>query len=94
MKMAKINFTQLEKETLVELIEERRSIVEGKKNDVTSIKRKEEAWEIITVNFNSRVGVNKRSDKQLRGLWKNLKSQTRKDVASDRRERVKLVAEH
>ncbi|KAK3084190.1 hypothetical protein FSP39_009793 [Pinctada imbricata] len=83
------NFSELEKEVLSELIERRKNIIENKQNDGRMITKKSNEWNIIEKEFNSRHGVNFRSLKQLKSLWKNLKARAKTAVAKERREKKK-----
>ncbi len=85
----KTNYSALEKNVLLELVEERKDIIENKKNDGRMIGKKEEAWQDICKIFGSRHGVNKRTVKQLKALWKNMKGKAKKAIATERRERIK-----
>ena len=53
------------------------------------LRKKDKAWQKITDLFNARYGVNKRTKKQLKDAWQNLKKVTKKDVAVDKREKRK-----
>lgn len=83
------NFTELEKETLLELVNSKKSIIESKTNDGKMVGRKNKEWENIGKEFNSRHGVHIRTLTQLKSLWKNLKARAKSAVAKDRREKKK-----
>jgi hypothetical protein len=87
------NFSELEKEVLLELIGTRKNIIENKQNDGRMISKKNAEWSNIEKEFNSRYGINKRSLTQLKSLWKNLKARTKSVVAKERRERKKTGGE-
>ncbi|KAL1516465.1 hypothetical protein ABEB36_000374 [Hypothenemus hampei] len=69
-------FIAEEKNFLMFLIEQYKNVIENKKTDANSNRAKAEAWHKICVSFNSR--FSKRTEKQLRKLWDNMKSKTRK----------------
>lgn len=81
------NFSELEKETVLELVEKEKHIIEDKRNDGRMVAKKEKAWESLTRDFNSRPGVNKRTTPQLKRLWKNLKGKAKKSLAEERKSR-------
>lgn len=83
------NFTELEKAVLLELVSEKKSVIESKQNDGRMICKKKKEWENIENAFNARHGVNTRSITQLKSLWKNLKARAKADVAKERRDRRK-----
>jgi hypothetical protein len=70
------NFSELEKEILLELIHAKKDIIENKQNDGRMVCKKNTEWTNIEKEFNSRHGVNKRTITQLKSLWKNLKART------------------
>ena len=53
------------------------------------LRKKDKAWQKITDLFNARYGVNKRTKKQLKDAWQNLKKVAKKEVAVDKRENRK-----
>ncbi|XP_062619358.1 myb/SANT-like DNA-binding domain-containing protein 3 [Saccostrea cucullata] len=83
------NFSELEKEILLELIHARKDIIENKQNDGRMVSKKNTEWINIEKEFNSRHGVNKRTIIQLKSLWKNLKARTKSAVAKERRDKRK-----
>ncbi|XP_062584822.1 myb/SANT-like DNA-binding domain-containing protein 3 [Saccostrea cucullata] len=83
------NFSELEKEILLELIHARKDIIENKQNDGRMVSKKNTEWINIEKEFNSRHGVNKRTITQLKSLWKNLKARTKSAVAKERRDKIK-----
>ena len=86
---AKTNYTLLEKNVLFELVEKHKDIIESKKNDGKIVEKKKRIWDEMHKDFSSAPGVNVRSVKQLKALWKNMKSKAKKDVAHDKKERRK-----
>ena len=83
----KVNFTPLEKQIILELVESVQDIIESKKNDGRIIEKKDKAWDTVTQQFNARHGVNKRTKKQLKDAWQNLKKIAKKEVAKDKQEK-------
>jgi len=78
------NFSEYEKQVLLELVNGRKDIIEDKRNDGRMISKKESAWEDLRKDFNARHGVHEREVGSLKNLWKNLKNKTKKAVADDR----------
>ena len=72
--------TAEEKILLLELVNASKKIVECKKSDCGSIKTKQKAWTKITKEFCSQPGTTRRSDKQLKKCWENLKRKSKKEV--------------
>ena len=81
------NFIELEKTVLIELVDSRKGIIESKQNDGEMISKKNNEWENIGKEFNSRHGVHNRSLTQSKSLFENLKARTKSAVAKDRREK-------
>lgn len=65
-------FSENERMLLVNIIEDYKDIIECKKTDGVSIRKKQETWEKISNIYNSH-DVCKRDTKQLRKLWENIK---------------------
>lgn len=82
----KVNFTEVERALLIDLVGKYSAVVENKKSDAVSVNRKKAAWRKIEQEFNSRHGIIPRSEKQLRKCWENLKEKFRKAKAADTRE--------
>jgi hypothetical protein len=78
------NFTPEEKEILLDNIKEVASILENKKTDSYTNKKKQQAWTQILANFNSRSDC-KRTVTQIKGIWKRMKIKAKKDVAQHRK---------
>ena len=57
-----------------ELVEKHKDIIESKKNDGKIVEKKKLIWDEMHKDFSSALGVNVRSVKQLKVLWKNMKS--------------------
>lgn len=87
--VGKVNFTGLEKETLYELVESYKNIIESKKNDGRMIEKKERAWEEIGGKYNARHGVSERSIKQLKGCWQNMKKKAKTEASGEKKEKRK-----
>uniref|UniRef100_A0A673MUS6 Myb/SANT-like DNA-binding domain-containing protein n=1 Tax=Sinocyclocheilus rhinocerous TaxID=307959 RepID=A0A673MUS6_9TELE len=81
------NFTSHEKNLLYQLMEQYGTIIEDKKTDNMTIKKKEDAWVQLTADFNASVGIkDKRDVNSLKACWKNLKAKAKKDAAQERRD--------
>ena len=78
-------YSELEKAILTELVRKYRDILEDKKNDYRSIKRKMDTWETVREEFNSQSGVNKRDPKQFKKCWENLKARAKKHLAKEKK---------
>ncbi|XP_063222479.1 myb/SANT-like DNA-binding domain-containing protein 3 [Bacillus rossius redtenbacheri] len=76
-------FSEKEKITLVDLVQERLGILECKRTDGVFCKRKEEAWQELASYFNSCCEV-KRTAKQLKTCYENIKKRARKSTAVDK----------
>ena len=70
-------------------MEKHKDIIESKKNNGKIVEKKKRIWDEMHKDFSSAPGVNVRSVKQLKALWKNMKSKAKKDVAHDKKERRK-----
>ena len=82
-------YTDLEKEILFSLVEDRINIIENKQNCGTKIEQKNKCWLEIESEFNSNVNVSNRNAKQLKTLWRNLKARAKKVVSSEKQEKRK-----
>ena len=72
------NFNSAEKRVLVQLVEPYKDVVDSKKNDVTTVKEKENIWNHLIRVFNSRFrGQKPREPRNLQRLWKNIKSKAK-----------------
>jgi len=74
-------YSRLEVNRLIELIEEKETIIENKRTDFNTQNKKNAAWIKLTAEYNSCVDVQKRTQKQLQKKWDNLKSTAKKDVS-------------
>jgi len=82
------NYCKKERVQLIEIIRsiDASSILEDRSKDKTTLIKKNEMWERIERKFNaSNEDNHNRSIKQLQTLWQNIKGQTKKDYAQQRR---------
>lgn len=77
------NFGEKEVNILIDLIIKYRNIIESKRTDATSWKEKNEMWEQICSEFNSRNSV-VRTTKSLRSKYESFKKDLRKKKAKDK----------
>ena len=77
----RVFFTDFERRLLNNLVEKNMELIESKKNDWTSIKKKNEAWHHIELEFNSFAESTTRSAKQLKKCWENQKARNKKLAA-------------
>ncbi|XP_046407445.1 myb/SANT-like DNA-binding domain-containing protein 3 [Ischnura elegans] len=84
-----VRLTREETKLLVDIINKRREVLESKKTDALSNAKKARAWLDVQDEFNSNEFVRKRTAKQLRKSWDNLKMRKRKELANERQERMK-----
>ncbi|KAL5278216.1 hypothetical protein ACFFRR_003083 [Megaselia abdita] len=75
-------YTQRERNMVLGFAAQYRDVIENKKTDAESNRRKDEIWRIISKEFNARV-YHQRTSKQLRQLYKNMKLLLKKDLCSD-----------
>lgn len=83
---SKVNFTEEERNVLVDLVSRYSSVLECKQTDAVSVHAKKKAWEKLTEEFNCRHNVRPRTSKQLKKCWENLKEKWRRAKAEDTRE--------
>lgn len=83
---SKVNFTEEERNVLVDLVSRYSSVLECKQTDAVSVHAKKKAWEKLTEEFNCRHNVRPRTSKQLKKCWDNLKEKWRRAKAEDTRE--------
>ncbi|XP_038050109.1 uncharacterized protein LOC119723499 [Patiria miniata] len=79
----RLNFSVLERDVLLRLIEANIEIVESKRNDGMTVRRKDAAWSRIVAGFNAEHNVVKRTHRQLRKYWNNLKMRAKKSMSSN-----------
>ncbi|XP_067003609.2 fibrinogen silencer-binding protein [Anabrus simplex] len=77
------NFSLQEMDLLLTLVERRKNIVECKVNDSHAWKRKDEAWEAITREMNSILGIN-RTVKCVRGKYDTMKKKVKHDLLKNK----------
>ncbi|KAH7948673.1 hypothetical protein HPB49_000674 [Dermacentor silvarum] len=83
---SKVNFTEEERNVLVDLVSKYSSVLECKQTDAVSVHAKKKAWEKLTEEFNCRHNVRPRTSKQLKKCWDNLKEKWHRAKAEDTRE--------
>ncbi|KAL5238872.1 hypothetical protein ACI65C_006282 [Semiaphis heraclei] len=82
------NITEEEKAIILYCISKEKHMVECKKTDKFNNREKNDAWERITLSFNSNQSVNKRDTKCLRRFWEGEKSKSRQGFVIERQERM------
>lgn len=75
---SKVSYNQCERQTLVDLVNQHRQIVDSRRVDSTTLNRKRQTWLKITTEYNRHPRVRKRLTKQLRRLWENTKARAKK----------------
>ena len=83
------NFVDSERKILIELVDKYKHTVECKKTDSKSSQEKMDAWNQLTMEFNSISTYTNRETKTLQRFGKNLKIRAKADTALARRERLK-----
>lgn len=78
------NFTEREKERLLDIINEFRPTIENKTTNSTSLKSKNRAWDQVTIRFNSASLSARRDTKALKKCYENMKKKARVDLANQR----------
>ncbi|XP_050505177.1 uncharacterized protein LOC126883575 [Diabrotica virgifera virgifera] len=78
------NYTEQEKENLLEIVKQYLNVIENKLTDGTSVKLKNEVWEVITEEFNATAQSGIRNAGQLRLLYDSIKKKARKDKANQK----------
>lgn len=78
------NFTQYEKNMLINIILDKKGVIENKETDGASLDKKKKAWEEVRLTYNSSQQSGERSTKQLKELYYILKRNARKNVHSDK----------
>ncbi|GFU15958.1 hypothetical protein TNCV_2368841 [Trichonephila clavipes] len=81
--MLKSNFSVQEMELLLNLVEKYKYIINCKITNAVFNKRKGEAWDSLTVDFNA-ASLCKRSRQQLQNKFKNIKKESQKQRSSDK----------
>ena len=80
----RVNFSNADKQYLVELVTDDINLIESKACDNTSHRKKIEAWKKIADLFNPSVEV-KRTAKQLKTQWNELKRKAKNAVSLHKR---------
>lgn len=81
------NFSSAEINLLIELVKKYKNIIENKKSDAVTWREKEKGWELLTAEFNTmNPKAVKRTVKNLKGKWDNLKKLTKKKFAAQKLE--------
>ncbi|XP_029348111.1 uncharacterized protein LOC115034794 [Acyrthosiphon pisum] len=79
------NFTEKEKEMLMELIIPHKNVIENIKTDSINIKRKTQLWEYITSQYNNNNSeTGKRTVTQLKNVYDMAKRRAKKELSSDK----------
>lgn len=80
------NFTPLEEEILINILEGVNHILENKETNASSVEEKKKAWERVTELYNTANSVTRRTTKQLIAKYKNIKAASRKRIADEKLE--------
>ena len=88
MSAPRVLYTEIEKLTLMELVEEKRAILESKKTDAVSQAQKKKIWEGKAALYCLQLGTRPRTTEQLKVLWKNLVARAKKEKSTERKERL------
>ncbi|XP_046407630.1 myb/SANT-like DNA-binding domain-containing protein 3 [Ischnura elegans] len=80
--------TTEEKNLIVDLVIARKAVLESKKTDAVSLTSKSKAWKEVEEEFNRHDGVTKRSWKQIKRSWENMKAKRKRDLAAANRQRM------
>jgi len=75
-------YTQRERNMVLSYAAQYKDVIENKRTDAESNRKKDEVWLQIADEFNSRV-YHQRSAKQLRQLYKNMKLLLKKDLCGE-----------
>lgn len=78
------NFTDREKEELLNIVESYCSILENKKTDNISVKKKKNTWEDIKNQYNAIQTSGERNINQLQHLYDESKRRAKKNFADDK----------
>ncbi|PSN40815.1 hypothetical protein C0J52_21982 [Blattella germanica] len=81
-------FTADEKNLIRELVTKHASILECKKSDVVSVANKKKKWAEICEIFNMNYLHTKRTPKQIKKCWENLKTKRKQELAEEKRSRL------
>ena len=75
-------YTQRERNMVLGFAAQYKDVIENKRTDAESNRKKDEVWREIAKEFNLRV-YHQRSSKQLRQLYKNMKLLLKKDLCGE-----------
>ena len=78
------NFNDFERNLIIELVGEKKAVIENKRTDAVFLKEKNAAWEEITRQYNAVSQTGLRTTKQLHALYDFLKKKARSDQHDDR----------
>ena len=78
------NFSDADKLFLVEIIKDKRGIIENKGSDSEITSKKAKAWKDVLAEYNSRADI-PRDMVQIKGCWKRMKIRSKNDVARFKR---------
>ena len=87
------HFSEVEKQILLGLVQEKAAVLESKKSDGRTVELKKKAWEELTIIFNEQGEVSTRDGAQLKKFWENMKSRSKKDVADVAKHRISSYAQ-
>ena len=72
--------TPNEKQLLLDLVDEYKTVLESKKTDFGTTSKKADAWQTVTERFCSSPGATRRTASQLKTWWNNCKKRAKKNV--------------
>lgn len=75
-------YTQRERNMVLSFAAQYKDVIENKRTDAESNRKKDDVWSSIAKEFNSRA-YHQRSSKQLRQLYKNMKLLLKKDLGTE-----------
>ncbi|XP_065356220.1 myb/SANT-like DNA-binding domain-containing protein 4 [Calliphora vicina] len=79
------NFSQADQSLLVELVAEKKHIIENTRTDGSTIAEKNEAWEYVMQRYNALSSNGTRTTKELKDKYHNLKQTLRKKKAENKK---------
>ncbi|XP_060525307.1 myb/SANT-like DNA-binding domain-containing protein 3 [Cylas formicarius] len=82
-----VPYTREDKEVLVQIIK-KYHIIEDKRTDASTIKKKNAAWASVTDDFNASRTTEKRTSVQLKRCWDKIKRKRKEELAEERRSRM------
>jgi len=83
------NFTTSEVTALVEIVLKYKAVIECKKTDAATWREKDEAWDSVTAEFNSKCGEIFRSKKSIKHKYDDMKKNLRKKLGRNKAEQFK-----